>query len=137
MWRLAKVNGQARVPRTTSTSALVALSAPASESVVTRRGRLLRATIGAVAVGALGALMRSMVRAVTREDAGSGTRGTTTHLAGGDAMTEQPGNDVRSGDEEDASAADGGKDTGRPGPVRTQGETTVDEAIGQGPLPQK
>ena len=78
MWRIAKVNGQARVPRPTSTSALVALSAPASESVVTRRGRLLRATIGAVAVGALGALMRSMVRAVTREDAGSGTRGTTT-----------------------------------------------------------
>jgi hypothetical protein len=64
------VNGQARVPRTTSTAALVARSAPVSESVVTRRGRLLRAAIGTVAVGALGALMRFMVRAVTREDAG-------------------------------------------------------------------
>jgi hypothetical protein len=107
------------------------------KSAVTRRPKLLAAAIGAVALGALGVLMRSMVRAVIREDAGSGTRGTTTHLAGGDTMTEQPGNDVRSGDEEDPSAADGGKDTGRPGRVRTEGETTVDEAIGQGPLPQK
>jgi hypothetical protein len=99
--------------------------------------RLLRAAVGAVAVGALGSLMRSMVKAVTREGAGSGTRGTTTHLSGGDTMTEHPGNDVRSAGEEDASAADGGKDTGRPGRVRTEGETAVDEAIGQGPLPQK
>jgi hypothetical protein len=52
-------------------------------------------------------------------------------------MTEHPGNDVRSGDKEDASAADGGKDIGQPGRVRTEGETTVDEAIGQGPLPEK
>jgi hypothetical protein len=78
-----------------------------------------------------------MVRAVTREDAGSSTRGATTHLAGGDTMTEEPGDDVRSAGKEDASTAGGGKDTGRPGRVRTEGETTVDEAIGQGPLPQK
>jgi hypothetical protein len=52
-------------------------------------------------------------------------------------MTEHPGNDVRSGEKEDAPAAGGGKDTGHLDRVRTEGETTVDEAIGQGPLPQK
>ena len=56
---------------------------------------------------------------------------------GGDTMTEQPGNDVRSGDEENAPPAGRGKDTGRPGRVRTEGETAVDDAIGQGPMPEK
>jgi hypothetical protein len=52
-------------------------------------------------------------------------------------MTEQPGNDVRSGDKESALPADGEKDTQRPGRVRTEGETAVDDALGQGPLPEK
>ena len=52
-------------------------------------------------------------------------------------MTEQPEDGVRPGGQEDASAADEGKDPGRPGRVRTEGETSVDEAIGQGPLPEK
>jgi hypothetical protein len=79
---------------------------------MTRRRRLLRSAIGAAAVGALGYVMRSMIKAVTREGPGSGGKG-------------------------DTSAADGGKDTGRPGRVRTEGETAVDEAMGQGPLPQQ
>jgi hypothetical protein len=52
-------------------------------------------------------------------------------------MTEQPEDDVRSGDKENAPPAGGGKDTGRPGRVRTEGETAVDDALGQGPLPEK
>ena len=52
-------------------------------------------------------------------------------------MTEQPGNDVRSSDEESVRPADGGKDTGRSGRVRTEGETAVDDAIGQGSLPEE
>jgi hypothetical protein len=78
-----------------------------------------------------------MVKAVTRDAAGSSSRGTTTTLAGGDTMTEHPRNDVLAGDKEDTSAVDEGQDTGQPGRVRTEGETTVDEAMGQGPLPQK
>jgi hypothetical protein len=78
-----------------------------------------------------------MVKAVTSEGVGSGTRGTATHPVGGGTMTGQPGNDVRSVGKEDGSAADTGKDTGRPGRFRTEEESAVDDAIGQGPLPEK
>ena len=102
---------------------------------MTRGRRVLRAAIGAAAVGVLGSLMRSMVTAVTRDGEGSGTRRTTTHPVQGESMTEQPGNDVQSVAKE--NAADAEKDTGRPGRVRTEGETAVDDALGQGPLPEK
>lgn len=52
-------------------------------------------------------------------------------------MTEHPRNDVLADDKEGTSAVDAGKDTRQAGRVRTGEETTVDEAMGQGPLPEK
>jgi len=115
----------------------VVVDMPASGNAVTHRRRLLRAAMGALAVGALGSLMRSMVEAVTSDGAGSSTRGTTTDRGRRDTMTEHPKNDERSGGEEDDSAAEVVEDTGRLGRVRTEGETAVDDALGQGPLPDK
>ncbi|MFD2091128.1 hypothetical protein [Blastococcus deserti] len=50
-------------------------------------------------------------------------------------MTEQSGTPVPAGDAEDGSHASVGKDVERPGGGRTEGETTVDDAMGQGPAP--
>jgi hypothetical protein len=47
-------------------------------------------------------------------------------------MTEQPDTPLPSGDDEEASRADAGRDPARPGGGRTQGETSVDDALGQG-----
>jgi len=47
-------------------------------------------------------------------------------------MTEQPGTPRPSSDDEDASQASAGKDPARPGGGRTEGETAVDDALGQG-----
>ncbi|SNR24069.1 hypothetical protein [Blastococcus mobilis] len=51
-------------------------------------------------------------------------------------MTEQPDTPLQSGDEEDGSHASVGKDVGRPGGGRTEGETAVDDAMGQGAPPE-
>ena len=50
-------------------------------------------------------------------------------------MTEQPDAAPQPGDVEDGSHASVGKDVARPGGGRTEGETSVDEAMGQGPTP--
>jgi hypothetical protein len=47
-------------------------------------------------------------------------------------MTEQPGTPRPSGDDEDTSRASEGRDPSRSGGGRTEGETTVDDALGQG-----
>jgi hypothetical protein len=52
-----------------------------------------------------------------------------------DTMTEQPDTAPQSGDVEDGSHASVGKDAARPGGGRTDGETTVDDAMGQGTTP--
>ena len=50
-------------------------------------------------------------------------------------MTEQPHAAPEPGEVEDGSHAGVGKDVERPDGGRTEGETTVDEAMGQGPAP--
>ena len=50
-------------------------------------------------------------------------------------MTEQPDAAPEPGDVEGGSHASVGKDVARPGGGRTESETTVDEALGQGPTP--
>jgi hypothetical protein len=52
-------------------------------------------------------------------------------------MTEQPDAPRQPGDDEDTSQASVGKDPGRPGGGRTEGETAVDDALGQGPPPEE
>jgi hypothetical protein len=47
-------------------------------------------------------------------------------------MTEQPETPQPSDEDEDGSRASVGKDPGRAGGGRTEGETAVDDAIGQG-----
>jgi hypothetical protein len=47
-------------------------------------------------------------------------------------MTEQPNVPRRPARDEESPAATPGDDSGRPGKVRTQGETAVDEAMGTG-----
>ena len=51
-------------------------------------------------------------------------------------MTEQPDTPLRSGDDEDGSHASVGKDPAEPGGGRTEGETTVDDALGEGTPPE-
>ena len=51
-------------------------------------------------------------------------------------MTEQPNTPLASGDEEDGSHASVGKDVGQAGGGRTEGETAVDDALGQGTAPE-
>jgi hypothetical protein len=50
-------------------------------------------------------------------------------------MTEKPETSPRPGDDEDDSQAGTGKDPGRAGGGRTEGETAVDDAMGQGTTP--
>jgi hypothetical protein len=50
-------------------------------------------------------------------------------------MTEQPETSPRSTEDEDGSQASEGKDPGRAGGGRTEGETAVDDAMGQGSTP--
>ena len=50
-------------------------------------------------------------------------------------MTEQPDTTPQPSVEEDDSRAGAGKDPARPGGGRTEGETAVDDAIGQGTTP--
>jgi len=50
-------------------------------------------------------------------------------------MTEQPDPPIQPDDGEDGSQASVGKDPGQSGGGRTEGETAVDDAIGQGTLP--
>jgi hypothetical protein len=52
-------------------------------------------------------------------------------------MTEQPEAPRQPGDDEDTSHAGVGKDPGRSGGGRTEGETAVDDALGQGPPPEE
>jgi hypothetical protein len=52
-------------------------------------------------------------------------------------MTERPETPLESGDEEDGSRASVGKDVERPGGGRTEGETAVDDAMGQGTPPEE
>ena len=52
-------------------------------------------------------------------------------------MTEQPNTAPRPDDDEDGSAASVTEDAGRHGVVRTAGETAVDDALGQGPPPER
>ncbi len=52
-------------------------------------------------------------------------------------MTQQPDDAARSGEEREELPADGGKHAQRPDHVRTEGETAVDDAIGQGEPPQR
>jgi hypothetical protein len=59
-------------------------------------------------------------------------RGTTAPIPEEDTMTEQPDTPQPSGDDQDASRAGSSQDPARPGGGRTQGETTVDDALGQG-----
>ena len=47
-------------------------------------------------------------------------------------MTEQPNVPREPATDEETTPADASDDRGRPGTVRTQGETTVDEAMGTG-----
>jgi hypothetical protein len=47
-------------------------------------------------------------------------------------MTEQPDTPQQGGEDEQGSHASVGKDPGRPGGGRTEGETAVDDALGQG-----
>jgi hypothetical protein len=54
-----------------------------------------------------------------------------------DAMTEQPDTTPQPSVEEDDSRAGVGKDPARPGGGRTEGETAVDEAMGQGTAPEE
>jgi hypothetical protein len=60
----------------------------------------------------------------------------TGHIPEEDTMTERPDTPLESGDEEDGSRASVGKDVGRPGGGRTEGETAVDDAMGQGTPPE-
>jgi hypothetical protein len=48
-------------------------------------------------------------------------------------MTEQPDTTPQPGDDEQGSQASAGKHAGRLGGGRTEGETNVDDALGQGP----
>ncbi len=52
-------------------------------------------------------------------------------------MTEQPDPQPQSGEDADGSHASVGKDAAQPGGGRTAGETTVDDAMGQGTAPQE
>ena len=52
-------------------------------------------------------------------------------------MTEQPDTPAPGGDDENGSHASVGKDPGRPGGGRTEGETAVDDAMGQGTPPEE
>ena len=52
-------------------------------------------------------------------------------------MTEQPDTPLQPGDDEEGSHASVGKDAAQPGGGRTAGETTVDDAMGQGTAPQE
>ena len=54
-----------------------------------------------------------------------------------DTMTEQSSTQQQPDDDEDTSRAGGGHDPARPGGGRTVGETTVDDALGQGPPPER
>jgi hypothetical protein len=47
-------------------------------------------------------------------------------------MTEQPNLPRHAASDEEPTPAGPGDDRGRPDPVRTQGETSVDEAMGTG-----
>ena len=51
-------------------------------------------------------------------------------------MTEQPDTPLQPDDDE-GSHASVGKDAAQPGGGRTAGETTVDDAMGQGTVPQE
>ena len=50
-------------------------------------------------------------------------------------MTEQPDPQPQSGEDADGSHASVGKDAAQPGGGRTEAETAVDDALGQGPPP--
>ena len=53
-------------------------------------------------------------------------------------MTEQPDTPLQPGeDDEEGSHASVGNDVAQPGGGRTAGETTVDDAMGQGTAPQE
>jgi hypothetical protein len=52
-------------------------------------------------------------------------------------MTEQPDTAPQPSVEEEGSRASVGKDPGRPGGGRTEGETAVDDAMGQGTTPEE
>jgi hypothetical protein len=52
-----------------------------------------------------------------------------------DVMSEQPDTAPQPNVEEDDPRAGAGKDPARPGGGRTEGETAVDDAIGQGTTP--
>jgi hypothetical protein len=51
-------------------------------------------------------------------------------------MTEQPDTPPQTGDPEDRTDPGGARDVRRSGGGRTEGETAVDDAIGQGTPPQ-
>ncbi len=52
-------------------------------------------------------------------------------------MSEQPDTPVQAGGGEEGSHASVSKDVDRPGGGRTEGETTVDDALGQGTTPEE
>jgi hypothetical protein len=66
-----------------------------------------------------------------------GSRGTERGSQKEATMTQQPDDAARSGEEREELPADGGKHAQRPDHVRTEGETAVDDAIGQGEPPQR
>jgi hypothetical protein len=54
-----------------------------------------------------------------------------------DTMTEQPDKPPRPGEDDEGSSAGVGKDAARPGGGRTEGETAVDDQLGQGTPPER